>query len=206
MLTIERTVSGHDIFATVATRDLAAMSRYTLDHLPAIKGVTAVRARIVTHMFIEAGRWRIDALAPGQRARLTAATRSAPTGRDARQVTPADRAVLAHLAQDGRASYQTPATALGTSASTVKRRIDHLTGLGLLGFRCDFARPLGGRPVAATFRARVAPASLPDLGHALIRLPQTRNCAAISGPSNLILQATIGNVPPDIWAEPRGDL
>ncbi|WP_344386876.1 Lrp/AsnC family transcriptional regulator [Streptomyces vastus] len=252
MLTIERTVSGHDILATVATRDLAAMSRYTLDHLPAITGVTAVRARIVTHMFTEAGRWRIDALAPGQRAQLTAATKSAPTGRHVRQVTPADRAVLAHLAQDGRASQQALATALKTSASTVKRRIDQLTGLGLLSFRCDFARPLGGWPVAATFWARVTPANLPDLGPALIRLPETRNCAAISGPDNLILQAnlhsvtdvlrfethlaaahpdldivervitmrhekllgrlldhhgrTIGTVPPDIWAEPRGDL
>ncbi|MFE7898214.1 AsnC family transcriptional regulator [Streptomyces sp. NPDC057424] len=132
MLTVERTVSGHDILATVATRDLAAMSRYTLDHLPAIPGVTAVRARLVTHMFTEAGRWRIDALAPGQRAQLTATTKSAPTGRDVRQVTPADRAVLAHLAQDGRASHQALATALKTSASTVKRRIDQLTGLGLL--------------------------------------------------------------------------
>ncbi|MER5226574.1 hypothetical protein [Streptomyces flaveus] len=102
------------------------------------------------------------------------------------------------------------------------------------------------------FWARVAPADLPDLGHALIRLPETRNCAAISGPNNLVLQAnlhsvtdvlrfethlaaahpdldivervitmrhekllgrlldhhgrTIGTVPPDIWAEPRGDL
>ncbi|MEV6877490.1 winged helix-turn-helix domain-containing protein [Amycolatopsis sp. NPDC051128] len=97
-----------------------------------------------THMFTEAGRWRIDALAPGQRAQLTAATKSAPTGRDVRQVTPADRAILAHLAQDGRASHQALATALKTSASTVKRHIDQLVGLGLLSFRCDFARGRSG--------------------------------------------------------------
>ncbi|PAZ16344.1 hypothetical protein CLM62_08450 [Streptomyces sp. SA15] len=106
--------------------------------------------------------------------------------------------------------------------------------------------------MSATFWARAAPADLPDLGHALIRLPETRNCAAISGPNNLILQAnlhsvadvlrfethlaaahpdldivervitmryekllghlldhhgrSIGTVPPDIWAEPCGDL
>jgi DNA-binding Lrp family transcriptional regulator len=58
MVTIERTASGHDILATVATRDLPALSRYTLDLLPHLPGITAVRSRIVTHMFTEGGRWR----------------------------------------------------------------------------------------------------------------------------------------------------
>ncbi len=48
--------------------------------------------------------------------------------------------------------------------------------------------------MAATFWARVAPANLPEIGHALIRLPQTRNCAAISRPNNLILQANLHSV------------
>ncbi|WP_280671925.1 Lrp/AsnC family transcriptional regulator [Kitasatospora sp. MAP12-44] len=95
------------------------------------------------------------------------------------------------MAVDGRASYQALATVLDTSAATVKRRIDRLGRLGLITFRCDFARPLGGWPVAVTFWARVPPADLPEVGHALVRYPETRNCAAVSGPYNLIVEASL---------------
>ncbi|MGY5011088.1 Lrp/AsnC family transcriptional regulator [Streptomyces sp. 900105755] len=195
MVTIERTASGHDILATVATPDLPALSRYTLDLLPHLPGITAVRSRIVTHMFTEGGHWRIAALAPAQRARLTAQA-PAPAMRQTahRQLTSADRALAVRLAHDGRAPYQTLAQDLGVSLSTAKRRVESLTRRGLLRFRCDFARPLGGWPVAVTFWARVPPADLPEVGQCLIRLPETRNCAAISGPQNLILQASLHSV------------
>ncbi|MGW7546026.1 Lrp/AsnC family transcriptional regulator [Streptomyces sp. NPDC054770] len=195
MVTIERTASGHDILATVATRDLPALSRYTLDLLPHLPGITVVRSRIVTHMFTEGGRWRIAALAPAQRARLTAPPPARTGGTAAhRQPTSFDRALATRLAHDGRAPYQTLARDLGVSLSTAKRRVEALTRQGLLRFRCDFARSLGGWPVAVTFWARVPAADLPEIGHALIRLPETRNCAAISGPQNLILQAGLHSV------------
>ncbi|MFB7630908.1 Lrp/AsnC family transcriptional regulator [Streptomyces sp. NPDC056149] len=194
MLTIERSAGAHDILATVATRDLPALSRYTLDLLPHVPGITAVDARIVTHMFTEGGRWRIAALAPDQRAQLTAPPPPPTPRRGPGDLTTADRALLTCLARDGRASYQTLSTALGVSLSTVKRRIEQLTRLDVLRFRCDFARPLGGWPVALTFWAKVPPADLPAVGHALIRLPETRNCAAVSGPHNLLVQASLHSV------------
>ncbi|SEF07010.1 Lrp/AsnC family transcriptional regulator [Streptomyces sp. Ag109_O5-10] len=195
MVTIERTASGHDILATVAAPDLPALSRYALDLLPHLPGITAVRSRIVTHMFTEGGHWRIAALAPAQRARLTAQEPAPAAQRTThRQLTPADRALAVRLAHDGRAPYQTLARDLGVSLSTAKRRVEALTRHGLLRFRCDFARPLGGWPVAVTFWARVPPADLPGVGQSLIRLPETRNCAAISGPQNLILQASLHSV------------
>ncbi|WP_369368179.1 Lrp/AsnC family transcriptional regulator [Streptomyces sp. CG4] len=193
MLTIERAAAGHDILAIAATRDLPALSRYTLDLLPHLPGITAVEVRIVTHMFTEGGRWRIAALDPAQRAQLTgpppAQTPVAPG-----EITPFDRALITRLAHDGRAPYQTLASDLGVSLNTAKRRTEQLTRRGLLRFRCDFARPLGGWPVAATLWARVPPADLPEIGHALVRLPETRNCAAVSGPHNLILQASLHSV------------
>jgi DNA-binding Lrp family transcriptional regulator len=193
MLTIERAAAGHDILAIVATRDLPALSRYTLDLLPHLPGITAVEARIVTHMFTEGGRWRIAALDPCQRAQLTgpppARTPVAPG-----EITPFDRALITRLAHDGRASYQALAGDLGVSLNTAKRRTEHLTRPGLLRFRCDFARPLGGWPVSVTLWARVPPADLPEIGPALMRLPETRNCAAVSGPHNLILQASLHSV------------
>ncbi|ANP52504.1 DNA-binding Lrp family transcriptional regulator [Streptomyces griseochromogenes] len=194
MVTIERAATSHDILATVAARDLPALSRYTLDLLPHVSGIAAVQARIVTHMFTEGGRWRVAALAPGQRAQLTdpSPARAPVVARG--EITPFDRALVARLAQDGRASYQSLANDLGVSLSTAKRRLELLSRRGLLRFRCDFARPLGGWPVAVTLWAKVPPAELPEIGQALVRLPETRNCAAVSGPHNLILQASLHSV------------
>lgn len=193
MLTLERAAGTHHILATVATGDLAAMSRYTLDILPAVPHLTAVRAHLVTHMFTEGGDWRIDALAPDQRTQLTTPP-ARPPARDRGRVNDLDRALLGALAHDGRASYAALAATLGTGTATVKRRIDELTGLGLLRFRCDFARPLGGWPVAVTFWATAPAADLRRIGHALVDLPQTRNCAAVSGPHNLAIQASLHSV------------
>ncbi|MBX7554820.1 Lrp/AsnC family transcriptional regulator [Streptomyces sp. NPDC004232] len=193
MLTIERAAAGHDILAIVATRDLPALSRYTLDLLPRLPGITKVEARIVTHMFTEGGRWRIAALDPTQRAQLTGPP-PARTPASPGEITLFDRALITRLAHDGRASYQALASDLGVSLNTAKRRTEQLTRRGLLRFRCDFARPLGGWPVAVTLWARVPPADLPEIGHALVRLPETRNCAAVSGPHNLILQASLHSV------------
>lgn len=203
MLTIERAAADHDILATVATADLPALSRYTLDLLPRIPGVTAVHARIVTHMFTEGGRWRIAALDPGQRTRLTAPPTARPPRRGHHEITPFDRALLGRLVHDGRASYQSLATGLGVSLSTVRRRVEQLVRLDVLRFRCDFARPLGGWPVAVTFWARVPPTDLAEVGHALVRRPETRNCAAISGPRNLILQASLHSVDDVLRLESR---
>lgn len=194
LLTLERCAAGHDILATVAAADLAALSRYTLDLLPRVEGVTAVRARIVTHMFAEGGRWRIAALDPDQRTRLTTAPATRPPRDGHREITDFNRALLARLAHDGRASYQSLATALGVSLSSARRRLDQLVRLDLLRFRCDFARPLGGWPVAVTFRATAPPAELPEIGHALVRWPEIRNCAAVTGPYNLLLQASLHSV------------
>ncbi|GGN64189.1 hypothetical protein GCM10011579_033380 [Streptomyces albiflavescens] len=101
---------------------------------------------------------------------------------------------LTRLAHDGRASYQTLANDLGVSLSTAKRRVEQLTRRGLLRFRCDFARVLGGWPVGVTLWAKVPPTDLPEIGHALVRLPETRNCAAVNGPHNLVLQASLHSV------------
>ncbi|MGW2933168.1 Lrp/AsnC family transcriptional regulator [Streptomyces sp. NPDC001156] len=130
----------------------------------------------------------------GQRAQLTEPPSARTPAGAAGEITPFDRALAVRLAHDGRAPYQTLANDLGVSLSTAKRRIEQLSRRGLLRFRCDFARPLGGWPVAVTFWAKVPPTDLPEIGRALIRLPETRNCAAVNGPHNLILQASLHSV------------
>ncbi|WP_327320486.1 Lrp/AsnC family transcriptional regulator [Streptomyces sp. NBC_01235] len=112
----------------------------------------------------------------------------------ARRITSRDRTLLSLLHEDGRASFQALAETLGTTAFTIGRRLDRLTRLGLVRFRCDFARPLGGWPVAVTFWA-TAPVKEPSaVGHALVRLPEVRNCAAVTGQHNLVIQAALHSV------------
>ncbi|MDI2124985.1 Lrp/AsnC family transcriptional regulator [Yinghuangia seranimata] len=195
-VTIERPADTHRLLVTVATGDVAAMSRYTLDVLSAVPDVAAVRSSIVSHMFTEGGRWRIDALDAGQRSRLAAPSGSGGDDQAAgsHEITDRDRALLGLLSVDGRASYQALADGLGTTAPTVRRRVDQLVRLGLFRFRCDFARPLGGWPVAVTFRASAPVKHLSAIGHALVRLPQVRNCAAVTGDHNLLVQASLHTV------------
>ncbi|MEV0245066.1 AsnC family transcriptional regulator [Nocardia sp. NPDC050712] len=194
LVTLERAAGPHHILATAGAADLAAMSRYALEVLPGHPHVTAVRAELITHMFTEGGDWRIDALAPDQRTRLPAPPAPRAAKRDRGRFTDQDRALLGALARDGRAAYSALAGELGTRAAVVKRRIEELTRLGLFRFRCDFARPLGGWPVAVTFWASAPTDQVRRIGHALVELPQTRNCAAITGAHNLLLQASLHSV------------
>ncbi|MER5183998.1 AsnC family transcriptional regulator [Streptomyces sp. NPDC002896] len=204
-VTIERSADTHRLLATVATADVAATAHYTLDVLSAVPHITAARTRIVTHMFTEGGRWQIDALDSEQRTRLAPTPDGADTdrARGRLHITSRDRTLLRLLSQDGRSSYQALAEALDTTAYTVRRRIDELTRLGLLRFRCDFARPLGGWPVAVTFWATAPVKELSAIGHALVRLPQVRNCAAVTGNHNLVVQAALHSVSDVLRLETR---
>ncbi|WP_460072683.1 Lrp/AsnC family transcriptional regulator [Streptomyces sp. YKOK-I1] len=195
-VTIERSADTHRLLATVATADVAAMAHYTLDVLSAVPGIAAVGTRIVTHMFTEGGRWQIDVLDPEQRSRLVTPTGGEDSGRrtGSEEITSRDRVLLSLLYHEGRASFQSLAEALGTTAFTVRRRLDRLTRLGLIRFRCDFARPLGGWPVAVTFWATAPVHELSVIGHALVRLPEVRNCAAVTGRYNLVVQAALHSV------------
>ncbi|BBC29603.1 hypothetical protein SGFS_008970 [Streptomyces graminofaciens] len=172
------------------------MGHYTLDVLSSIPGIAAVRTRIVTHMFTEGGSWQIDALDSAQRARLVPprGETHADQARGRPEITAHDRVLLRELHRDGRASYQALAKASDTTAPSVRRRLDRLTRLGLLRFRCDFARPLGGWPVAVTFWATAPVKELSAIGHALVRLPEVRNCAAVTGDHNLVVQAVLHSV------------
>ncbi|WP_326585306.1 Lrp/AsnC family transcriptional regulator [Streptomyces sp. NBC_00487] len=204
-VTVERSADTHRLLATVGTADVTAMAHYTLDVLSAVPGISAVRTRIVTYMFAEGGQWQIDALDPEQRSLLG----TPPGGGDARrstggeEITSRDRTLLSLLHEDGRASFQALAEALGTTAFTVRRRLDRLTKLGLVRFRCDFARPLGGWPVAVTFWATAPVKELSAIGHALVRLPEVRNCAAVTGEYNLVVQASLHSVSDVLRLETR---
>ena len=105
-----------------------------------------------------------------------------------------DRALLRVLSTDGRMSLTDLGAELGMSAPSARRRLDRLLQLELVTMRCEFARPLAGYAVLATFWGRVPPALVEDTGRRLSREPETRNCFAVHGPNNLVVQTWLRSV------------
>ncbi len=193
-VTIEHTAGEYDLLLTVGTENLAVMSRYVMERIATLPAVTAVRTRIVTRFFVEGGRWRLDALAPAERCGLQSGSPDGRTPKPDPVLGPDDRALLRLLAADARTPYRALAVALDVSAVTVRRRLDRLLRLRMAALRCDFARPLAGWPVPVTFWGQVAPGQLRAVGQALATRPEIRNCAAVSGPENLLLQVWLHSV------------
>lgn len=191
VITVQRPATQPGLLTVVVTRDLPEMSGLAADRLARIDGVTDIRTRIVTRVFTDSARWRINALTPAQRIRLASKPAPEPTIDSTVRGWPAGSPLVPLLLRDGRASYQALAGWMNISASTVKRRIDRLVAFGLLRFACDFARPMGGWSAELSFSARVAPSQFKEIATALAGRPEIRNCMAVAGSDNLLLEASL---------------
>ena len=187
-VTIEASTGRADLLVTAGTADLASMSRFISEEVATIDGVSALRTSVITRWFTEGGRWRLNALAPAERGVLTTGdTRQAGRARTV-GISEQDRKVLTMLAYDGRAPMRELADAIGVSPAACKRQVDRLTSSGLVALRCEFARPLAGLPVLATLWCRIEPELLDAAGRVLSRAPEVRNCFAVVGADNLVVQ------------------
>lgn len=191
-VTVEHTAGGHPLLVTAATAGPAALSDYVVDRVGVLAGVRAVRTRVVTEFFAEGGHWRLNVLNRAQRTALTEAVRRP---RDTGVIRPGDRELLVELAADGRVGYSVVAARLGVSAATAARRIRRLLDEQVITLRCELARTIAGWPVTAVFWGRVPANELEATGRELAELPEVRNCAAVTGETNLLLQVWLHSVP-----------
>ncbi|PSL57217.1 DNA-binding Lrp family transcriptional regulator [Saccharothrix carnea] len=181
--------SGRDLFLTVLTPDLTTLSHVVLHQLHALPGLRRTRTHTVTTVYGEGNRWRLGALEP----------RQLPAGRSTGGGAvwkPHHREVLGAL-DDGRRPAAEIAARTGRSASTVRRWLNEMVDGRLLSLRCEVAQPITGRPIAATFWARVPPDELDRTGTALTELPEVRLCAAVTGADNLVMT---------LWLRSLGDI
>ncbi|MGA4542063.1 Lrp/AsnC family transcriptional regulator [Uniformispora flossi] len=187
VFTLERTTGAHSLTAIVGAVDLGDLTANCLDRIERIAGVRAVEIHLATRIFLEASRWRMRGLTPGQVTRLKriapppagSGSHGSPAGDDL------DARIRAVLVGDGRAGGADVAAALGIGVHTARRRLDRLLGSGRLVFRCDVAQAYTGWPICATFRAAVAPAKVVATAQTLSTLPEIRMCMATTGPHNL---------------------
>jgi DNA-binding Lrp family transcriptional regulator len=169
--------SGRDLYLTVLTPDLAALSATVLG----LTGVRGTRTHLVTRLFTEGATWRLDALDSEQRAALH------PKSRTAAVLPDTDRDLLLALSADGRRSVAEVAERTGTSTSTARRRLARTLRDGALSFRCETTQRVTGWPVSASFWARVPPHELQAVAAGLVGLPEIRMCAAVTGADNLVI-------------------
>jgi DNA-binding Lrp family transcriptional regulator len=174
--------SGRDLYLTVLTPSLAALSAMVL-------GLTGVRTRthLVTRLFTEGNSWRLDALSTDQRAALH------PLPDTAGALPFADRDVLLALTDARRTAAQVAAH-LGVSTSTARRRVTRQLRAGTLSLRCETAQPVTGWPVSASFWAHVRPHELPAIATRLTTLPEIRMCAAVTGTDNLVISLWLRSI------------
>jgi DNA-binding Lrp family transcriptional regulator len=110
-------------------------------------------------------------------------------------ITDKDRALLAILRQNARASTAEVARRLGVSRSTVQSRIERLERAGVIS---GYAVRIGERYEAGLVRAHVMITAAPKLSKAvsarLGELPELRRLHSVSGPFDLIAEVAAHSV------------
>ena len=190
-LTVELTAGAADLLVTVAAADLAALSRYLLERLDRVPGVTGTHTRIATRLWTEGSAWRLGVLGSEEVATLP---RPAGAPVPAAATGAVDRTLLGALARDGRASYAELAVAAGVSPATARRRVERLIASGTVLLRTEVSAPLVGWPVAVVFSADAPAGQVGAMAAAVGRIRQVRLCATLAGAPSLIVIAWLRTV------------
>ncbi|MBH1937742.1 Lrp/AsnC family transcriptional regulator [Streptomyces sp. AV19] len=183
--------AGGDEIGAILLADPGAPHRLVFRRLPATGAVTSVDAQTILHVFRTADQWRHDVLTPEEAAALT----PAPTGGASARPDGTDRAVLAALAEDGRASAAAVARATGRPESTVRRRIAALRATGLLRTHVHVDARRLGLAVDAGLRLQVPPGDLDRVGRTLALHPAVHGALATTGHTNLHLAVWLRDLP-----------
>lgn len=166
-----------DLMAELTLADAAYMPDMVTRLLPSVKGVEQVEARLVLRPFRRAGQWRIQAQ-PTPDPELVMLNQPFA-------LTEQERAIVAHLMRDGRASLAELAVQAGVSEPTANRLLQGLIDRRALSFRVEIEPTLVGFPVEAVISVQVRPQAVNALAEHLARDPHTRCLFGTSGASQL---------------------
>jgi DNA-binding Lrp family transcriptional regulator len=188
LISIQHVAGAYDLWCIALAPSMADLSEYLLRRLPLHRGITRIRTHVATRVYDASRRWRLRVLNRDQVRRLAPAVPPRLPG--ARPLDQPDRDLFVALSADGRRSFRDLGHVLDMNPRTVQRRLNLLLASGDFTFRCDLARPLAGWHAAAVLWLSVPDDKLDIAGRRFLEWPQTRTCAAVAGPSNMLL--TVG--------------
>lgn len=195
-LSVELTAGDFDLFVTAAATDLQALSRYVLERVDLVPGITHTQTQICTHLYREGSRWRLGTLPQEAAARLPARPESLRSGDAGGGGTwgPEDARLCVQLGLDGRASYASLAETAGVSEATARRRVRGLLSSGAVTLRAEVAAGLSGWRVPVMLGIDAPSARLADTAAAIARLRQVRLCATLAGSPAIIVSAWLRDI------------
>jgi DNA-binding Lrp family transcriptional regulator len=196
-LTVELTTGNADMLVTVAAVDLPTMSHYLLEHLGQVDGVLRSRVRIVTRLYGEGSSWRLRVLPePLESALLElrgdVVGSATPEAND--PMSESSKAILTHLALDGRISYAELAERAGTSPTTARRRVTEMLQSGTAMLRTDVSARHSGWPVQSYFWADAPVEKLGEIAAKLSQLRQARLTATVAASESMAFCAWLPTV------------
>lgn len=173
---------GDEISAIFFLDGPDARNTLLLRDLPATGAVNSWTAHTLLRVFPVSFRWTAGLLSPQETAHLAPAPTTAPPAS-----LDLDTALIACLAEDGRATYTDLARRAGTTALTARRRLDALVRGQVIRLATEVDLALLGVHAEALLWITVQPGVLEETAETLAAHPQVRFAAATTGPANLLV-------------------
>jgi DNA-binding Lrp family transcriptional regulator len=184
--------AGTQIHCGITAPDAEENGPPILANLHRTTRVTAISAHLLLRTYEgDPPTWytKLNPLTGEQQAALTPEPPRRYADEEPATLDGADRAILAHLANDARATLPQLSTATGVSIATAKRRLDHLRADGVLRICSEFPHRRIGYRLMSYLWLRVDPARLDEVGAALAAQQPISFAAATTGPHNMVAAA-----------------
>jgi len=186
---VQLTSGGTEIFSTIHSRDRELRAPLLLSQLSLGRQVVALEAYCLLHLFATGASPPPGSnhLSTREIEQLLAPARDKPpVEQPTTTLQDADWPLIQALAEDGRAAYRHLAERTHWHESTVRRRVEELTGSGVLSFDVDLDAEAVGLHSPALLWMSVVPAKLAEVGQTLARLAEIPFAAATTGSTNLV--------------------
>jgi DNA-binding Lrp family transcriptional regulator len=184
--------AGTQIHCGITAPDAQENGPPILANLHRTTRVTAISAHLLLRTYEgDPPTWytKLNPLTGEQQAALTPEPPRPYADEEPATLDEADRAILAHLFNDARATLPQLSAAAGVSIATAKRHLDHLRGDGVLRICSEFPHRRIGYRLMSYLWLRVDPARLDEVGTALAAQQPISFAAATTGPHNMVAAA-----------------
>ncbi|MBU3061958.1 Lrp/AsnC family transcriptional regulator [Nocardia sp. NEAU-G5] len=184
-------VSGrYDILVDCFASSPAELTDVVTASFARLPGVIRRDVLFTAEVYRQATEWRSGVLEPSETRSLTTPPHTASPGFSPDRV---DRAMLAALTHDGRASLATLAQECGISPQTVRRRLDRILDAGYVALRCDASSDASPGFREVTLLLNVPADDIATVGRYFADLTACRVSAHVIGAENLLVTLWVRN-------------